>query len=394
MSDEGKKKIFKVSTLIFLIVIIVMCIYIADRQGYITIGGSHSLTLEEKEDILELNVEDNDYVTFNGKQIISLNADGIKAYSLEGEEEWSDTLSAPSPIIRQRDLYLAVTSKEGNSVWIFSDKARQGMITTDYPIIDISISESGGVAVIQQTDSSYIVSAYDETGHFIGERESYIDSDGYPVSAELSPNNKFLIISYILGSEPVLTSKIVAIDWTDENTKAVDNTKYGLSSEDNFVYEIEFISEDTWIAIGDQKITWYNLEGNAVAEKKDVYPTLIPYLNKTVDYGKSFFPMIATNSPGRSVVHREDSLIYYTDKGSESVTLNLEAAAEYMFANNKGVVVGLDGKYVGYNKLGNKVFEYKPLNSVNKVFYIPDKRKGIAISKEKVTLLGVKKGEK
>lgn len=394
MVEEGKKKAFKISTLIFLVIIIVMSIYIADRLGYITISGSHCITLEEKKEILTLNVEDNDYVTFNSKQIIVLNADGIKAYNLDGDEEWSDTLSAPNAIVKQRNNYLAVASKEGNNIWIFSDKARRGMVTTDYPIVDISISASGGIAVTQQKEEAYVVGVYDQTGKFIGQRESYIDSDGYPTSAELSPDNKFLIASYILGSKPVLTSKLIAVDWSDENIQAADNVKYGLSSEDNFIYEIEFVDDNTWIAIGDKKITWYDLEGNAIAEKKDVYPTLRPYLNQIVEYGKEFFPVVATSTPGRSVIHREDSLIYYTNKGEENVTINLKAAAQYIFANNKGVVVGLEGEYAGYNKLGNKIFEYKPLNSVNKVFYIPEYRKGIAIGKDKVTLLGIKKERK
>ncbi len=394
MTDVIKKRRFKITNSILLIIVIGICIYIAEIQGWINVYNEGQLSLVESDTILTLDAKEKAYIGVNNKQIYKITTDGIVAYDFDKQEIWSDTLSLSNIIVKQRTPYIAVGSKDGKSITLFTDKGRQAEITTTNPIIYFSVNQEGSIVTIEENEKSHIVTAYDQNGRFICNRTSFIENDGYPIVAEISPSSELLLINYIDVNEPQVVSTLIGIDMTDKQTEQLDNIKYGIKQKDNLIYAIEFINKNTWVSLGDKKTTWYDTKGNEQTTKNDLYAVFTPYIMEMSKYGDGYLPLIISEKPTQNIIHRQDQLVYLDSKGQELFNLELEEGAESFYSDASGVIYKSGGSFKGYDRLGNNIFEYRPTLDVNKVIYSTALKKGIAINKEKVILLTPKKEKK
>lgn len=391
MANKPKQERIKPTTLMLVLIIIGMLIYIGiNRFGGFSLTGN-AISLSEGKEIITLDIKDNDYIGLNNKQIIRVNRDGITAYDFDGYEIWSDTLSVNNYIVKQREPYIAVGSKEGKKISLFDAKGKVTDITCDNPIIYFSVNEKGGISVIQSLEGGNMVAAYDVNGRYLGGMVSYTSMEGYPTTVELSADNKLLIATYIKTDEPVLTSSIRAIGMQQSSEEEGEGVKYGLLEKENLIYEVEFVKDNIWVSIGDQKMTWYDLDGNEIKSVTNINSVFRPYLYKLSKYGDGFLPIISSDNPSSSIIKRKDKLTFWNAQGAKTFETDLQVPAEYLYVDDRGVVIGAGNQYVGYNKMGSQTFSYKSTVDVNKVFYLSEMRKGIAVSKEKVMLLTPKR---
>lgn len=391
MEAHLNRKARKWNDRILIIITLVIALYVGYIKGFISLGTTKLVELEVGKELLTLDIKEKSTIGINEKQIYKVTSDGITSYNFEGEEIWSDTFSMDQFVSVQRKPYIAVGSIQGKHIILFNEKGRQAEIVTANPIVYFSVTESGGIATIENENNSYTVTAYDATGKKLCWRTTFISTDGYPVVAELSPDNKLLLISYVSVDEPQVISRVIAIDVEDRETESLDNIKYGYKQTNNLVYDIEFISKNTWVSIGDKVIDWYDLEGNQKASQKDLSAVFVPYLTKMTQHGLGYFPMIITEKPTQNIVHRQDKLVYFNNIGEQTFTVDLDGGVEYFYADENGVTIQKGNVFSGYDKLGNLFFEYTARTDVNKVIYIPSMKRGIAINKEKVLLLTPKK---
>ncbi len=387
-----KKQERKWTNIILIIITIVIIGYVAYIKGWIPIGSGQSVVLQSSQELFKINSKESPFIGVNKKQVFQVTRDGIIAYELDGEECWQDTFSFNNFVVMQKEPYIAVGSKGGQSIHVFNDKGKQYEITSPYPIVYFSINEKGGVVTIANDDTSYIVSAYNELGKNLCNRTTFIRNDGYPLVAELSPDNKKLIMSYSSVDEPQVISRVYCMDVNESNDEVLDNIEYGREQNGNLVYEIEFINNDTWVSIGDKLIVWYDIEGNELGKQQNLSVVFVPYLYTMNQYGLGYIPMIISEKPTQNIVHRQDELAYFNHLGEKTVSIKLGGGAESIYADGDGVVIQLGNTFTGYDKLGNTIFEYIADTDVNKVIYVPSIKKGIAINKESVLLLTPKRG--
>lgn len=391
MESHLNKKEHKWTNIVLIILTLMIILYVAYIKGFIPIGPTKLIELEASREVVTLDIKEKSHIGLNKKQIYQITSNGITTYNFEGEEIWSDTFSMSNFVTMQREPYIAVGTKKGKNIILFNEKGRQAEVTTTYPIVYFSINEAGGLVTIENHNNSYIVTAYDDLGTRLCSRTTFISTDGYPTVAELSPDNKLLLISYVSVDEPQVVSRVVAINVRDNKTENIDNIKYGYKQTNNLVYDIEFISKDTWVSIGDKSIDWYDVEGNQKGSQSNLSPVFIPYLTKMSEYGIGYLPIILTEKPTQNIVHRQDQLVYFDGNGEQSFALELQGGVSSYYADSNGVIIQLDNVFKGYDKLGNPTFEYAATTDVSKVVYNPNLRKGIAVNKEKVLLLTSKK---
>ncbi len=391
MAKKLKGGPMKPTTLVLALITLGILIYIFGNRfmGFSLTGNI--MNLSEGKEILSLDIKENSFITLNNKQVVKINRDGIIAYDLDGYEIWSDTLSANNYVVKQREPYIAVGTKEGKQISLFDTKGKVVDITCDNTIAYFSVNEKGGISVIQNLEDGNMVAAYDVNGRYLGGMVSYTKMEGYPTNVELSPDNNLLFATYIKTDEPVLTSSIRAIAMKRESNEEGAGVKYGLIEKDNLIYEVEFIKDNIWVSTGDKKITWYDINGNEIKSIANINSVFRPYLYKRSSYGEGFLPIVSADNVASSIIHRKDKLSFWDAKGSKTFETDLQVATDYIYADSKGVIVGSGNQFLGYNKLGTQIFYYKSTIDVNKVFYLPESRKGIAVTKEKVILLTPKR---
>ena len=393
MTEVIKKHPLKLTNIILLFIFLGTFIYIAELQGWINLHNEREVTLVEKDVLITLDAKEKTYIGVNNKQIYKVTTDGITTYDFDKEEIWSDTLSLNSIIVKQRTPYIAIGSRNGKNISVFNEKGKQVEINTASPIIYFSINEKGNVVTIEENEKSHVVTSYDTDGKFICKRTSFIENDGYPIVAEVSPDGTMLLINYISYNEPQVVSTLLGINTQDKQTEQFDNIKYGIKQKDNLVYAIEFINNNTWISVGDKETTWYDLQGEEQARKEELYAVFSPQVIEKSKYGQGYLPMIVSQKPMQNIIHRQDQLLYFDVQGEETFRVELSEGAENFYWDANGVVYKSNGEFKGYDRLGNSTFTYRPTLDVSKVIYFPNLKKGIAVNKEKVILLKPKKEE-
>ena len=394
MKSHLNKRERKLTNGILIIITLVIALYVAYIKGFVSFGATRLVELEVNKELLTLDIKEKSTIGINEEQIYKVTSDGITSYNFAGEQIWADTFSMDNFVSIQRKPYIAVGNMQGKNIILFNEKGRQAEIVTANPIVYFSVNEAGGIATIENENNSYTVTAYDATGKKLCWRTTFISADGYPIVAELSPDNKLLLVSYVSVDEPQVVSSIIAIDVEDQETENLDNIKYGYKQTNNLVYDVEFISKNTWASVGDKAIDWYDLEGNQKGTQKNLSAIFVPYLTKMSEHGLGYFPMIITEKPTQNIVHRQDRLVYFNDIGEETFSVNLEGGVEYFYADENGVTLQKANVFRGYDKLGNPFFEYMATTDVSQVIYIPSLKKGIAVNKENILLLTPKKEKK
>lgn len=345
-----------------------------------------NIVLKVDKEIISFDSLKNTQIEVVGNQVVKVTQDGITAYNLEGEQLWTDTLTLDSIVIQKRGQYIAVSSKNGRQIYVFNDKGKQGQIILQNPVISFSINKNGEIAVIEQFPEGHQVSVYNARGEGIGvKRVTYTKSDGYPMTAEVSPDGSYLVVSYIDINQPKLTSCIQVMPMEKQSEEKVDQIKYGIKEQNNLVFEIEFISDTVWASIGDTGTTLYEIEeGKEVKHLPQIYPTYVPYLNSLPRSG-GYLPMVVGGMAQGTSIHNKEKLLILDLQGNIILEEAMDLPITYYCADQKGVIVGEGKLFQGYNKMGVKQFEFKATQDVQRVVYVG--QRSIAITKDKVLLL-------
>lgn len=387
MLEKKKPKISKLATLVLILLALSIGIYVLVTR-FDLVYDSSKVKLIEDHKIITLDPKENNYIQTNKDQIVHITKDGVSAYTADGQQVWADTISMTQMVVRQKEPYIAIGEKQGREIILFNDKGKQGVITTQKPIVFFSVNHRGYTAVIENGNDSHIVSMYNEEGKSVGvKRITQIKEWGFPVAAEISPDNEFLFIVYINAQQPVLTSTIVCVPTQKPKQEVLDSIAYGIEHKDSFIYAVQFMNNNEWVAIGDKVICLYNKEGKLIWEKQNLRPSYIPYLSSIVEFGSGYFPFIFSDGMNLNAIHRKDALVYFDSKGKEIFNKTFTQSVSYMYADKKGVIIGLGRDYYGFNKIGNQVFTYKATKDISKLMYLEKSNKIVAQSKDEVFLL-------
>lgn len=350
--------------------------------------------LEETETIINFKDYAKREVIFNDDQIVEITCDGLTAYNHQGEEVWSDTLNLESIVVEQKDPYFIVFSKMSRKLSVFNESGKKQDIETQNPILYASVNKKGQVAVVETIPEGHVLTTYKEDGSEGVKRGTYIESSGYPMTAEITPDGSYLLVSYMDTSKVEVTSSIKAIGMNKPTEENMDNVIYGITQEGNLVYDIEWISDKDWIALGDRQITWYTIEGEEEGKQEGLYVQQFTRLVKQLGQMRGYLPLIASKKDAQSSVHSEETLYYFNAQGEVLLEEELEGKVTYFYADGLQVVLGVGREYTGYSRLGKKNFSYRATQDIQKLVYFNKSKKAIAVTKDRVMVLRPKKQEK
>lgn len=395
-AETGKNTKKKMPQILFVVCMIGVFTYVLYQRGYIPaiamLVPGEAGTLEFARDIVEVDASKNQEFIVNEDQIIWVTEDGIKAMTIEGEEIWADTHTLDNISIAQRAPYFAVSHNGSNTVSIFDTYGKKTDVDFANPVIYFSLNKQGDLVVIESTRDGHVVSAYDEKGHSLGvKRVTYIQDVGHPTVAEISPDGKMILIAYLNTADAQITSNIIAMEIGSGEVAEADNILYGETYQNTIISEIEFINQNTWVAIGDNSMIFNAIDGSQINKISNMYYNFAPVLTQIKDWQGIHYPVISTTKPIKSTVHPVEQLMIYSQKGEEVERLALEGRATYMYADGRITIIGRDRDFTAYNRTGKKSWEYTATKDIIKMIPLNAQHQVIMISKGKVELMQVAK---
>lgn len=394
VTKKGKQE--KMPKILFITCIIVICIYVLYQRGHIPeiamLSKNESATLEFVRDIIEIDVAKNQEFIVNDNQLIWVTEDGVKSLSLDGEEIWADTHTIKNITIAQRTPYFAVSEKGGKAISVFDTHGKKADLKFANPVMYFSMNKKGDIVVIESTQDGHVISAFDQSGSSLGIKWiTYIEDVGHPTAAEISPDGTMILVSHVNTADAQIVSNLIAIEIGSGGLTKVDNVLYGEAHKNTIISEIEFVSSNTWVAVGDNTMSFNKLDGTELGKINDVYFNYVPILERLVDWQGTNYPVISSTKPIMSTVHPVETLTFYSPIGEEIESLTLEDATTYMYGDGKTAIIGSDRNFIAYNSLGKKRWEYTATKDVKKMIPLYPQQKVIMISKGKVELMQVAK---
>ena len=382
--------------ILFITCIIGIVGYVLYQRGYIprvAIGPQgENATLTHVKNIIEVDIGRNNEFIVNEDQLVWVTGDGIKALSLEGEELWADTHTMQNIAITQRMPYFAVSEKMGRTVSIFDTRGKKADIKFANPVVYFSMNKRGDIVVIEKTKDGHVVSGYDEKGNSLGvKRITYVQDAGYPTVAEISPDGKVILVSYLNTNDAQMVSNVIAIAIGGDGSAKVDSILYGTTYANTVLSEIEFINEKVWVAIGDNGISFNTLAGEEIKKVQETYSNYVSILDRLTDWQGANYAAISSTKPIRSTVHPVETLVLYSQEGEMVTEVTLDSPATYLYGDGKTIIMGNDRMFTAYNRLGKKRWEYTATKDIQKVIPLYPQQQVIMISKGMVELMQVAK---
>ncbi len=329
-------------------VIVVLAVMLVIALGYYIYFQNRTFTDIEVMETVEIDdTYSCRYYEF-GDYMLKFSEDGL-AY-LDGDKtHWNQAFEMQEPVIDICGDYVAIAEQKSNVVYIGNTKASQGKIETEYPIMDIDVSNNGTVAVISgdQSEVSHIeVIAKDGTKIAIG--QTVLSGQGCPVDLSISHDGTKLAVSYLYVGSGVIQSKVVFYNYSEVGKNEVDRFVGGFDYDKTVMTKVEFLDNNTVAVFGDDTVALYSMKQK---------PSLIAEIDiedeiQSIFYNSKYIGLVVENNsenPYRMVI--------YDVNGNKVSETEFNLSYTGIKISNKSIVIYNDTSMKVYNINGVLRFE-------------------------------------
>ena len=121
------------------------------------------------------------------------------------------------------------------------------------PISTVCVANQGTVAVLMVEDKNYFVKLYDKGGKELAGGEFFGEQGNIPVDIALSYDAQKLAVDMVDITSGTLNTTISFYNFGSVGQNEIDNNVGTYTYEDIFIPEIEYVSKDRMIALGNSK---------------------------------------------------------------------------------------------------------------------------------------------
>ena len=326
---KNKKAIY-----IFLICIIVVgCIglYVFRRYEDNKVYSEYEVTYTKE---VDKSVECKYYKYASG--VLCYTDDGM-SYIKNGKEIWNHAYEMKNPVIDICGDYVAVGNFKSNQIHLYDIEGDDVTIATEYSLVNVEVSEQGIVAAVLEDEEANYFQVTDKDGENLVTGRTVLKGNGYPMDFSLSQDGTKMVVSYIYVSGGVSESKVLFYNFSEIGQNATDRMVGGFNQYTSTVVpEVEFVNNNTAVAIGDNMFTIYKMKE-------------IPSLLKEVEYEDRI----------KSVFFSEKyiGLVFESDDSQTAYTLKV-----YDLTGENLYTTQIDGDYTELQFAGDCVLKYNDVS--------------------------------
>ena len=190
------------------------------------------------------------FVDFQGN-ILKYSNDGASYTKHNNEMIWNQTYEMSNPTVDICGNYVVIYDKKGKGIYILNKNGLLQEIETNYPITQVSIAGQGTIAVLMDNQSKGLLNLYDKEGNLLVNGAIHGEKGGYPVAIALSDDAIKLGVSMLDIKEGVVDSTLAFYNFGAVGENAIDHIVSVTTYDDMFISELDFVSQDCMLAIGD-----------------------------------------------------------------------------------------------------------------------------------------------
>ena len=197
-----------------------------------------------------------EFATFQ-KKILKYSNDGAFLTEHNNEVLWNQAYEMSRPKVDMCGDYLTIYDKGGKNIYIFTKAGLVKAIETRLPITQVSIAAQGTIAVLTDNQAMGILTLYDKTGTELVNGAIHGEKGGYPIAIALSDDAIKLAVSILDVSGGSVKTTLAFYNFGTVGENAIDHIVSANTYDDLLIPELDFVSKDCMLAVGDSEILVY-----------------------------------------------------------------------------------------------------------------------------------------
>ncbi len=223
--------------------------------------------------------------------ILKYSNDGIVYMDGENEAIWNQSFEMATPQLAMCEDYLTVYDKGGTNLYIMTAEGMVKQLEMTKPIQTACIARQGTVAVLMKEGETAYVRLFDKDGEVLANGEYFREQGGFPVDIAFSYDAKKLALNMIDINGGNIKSTITFYNFGSVGQNEIDNNVGLYSYSDMLIPEIEYVSDDRMVALGDNELIIF--EGSQKPEVAE--EILIEKEMETVFYNEKYIGVVWNN---------------------------------------------------------------------------------------------------
>lgn len=194
-----------------------------------------------------------------GNGYIRYSNDGIAYFDKSGTPIWNQTYEINRAQVKVCGDYIAVGDISGHNIFIFNKTGLQGTIDAALTITEIDVASQGVVAVALEDGNTNYINMYDVLGTKLLTVKTMLQSDGYPLAMALSNDGTKLAVAYVSIGGEKLETKLTFYNFSEVGQNYTERVVGGFNQEEKLIGRVDFVDNDTVLAVGEDSIQIYNI---------------------------------------------------------------------------------------------------------------------------------------
>ena len=340
----NKKKITYLIIVILIILFVIVMGILYDNNSNLRDFMDKYIFLKEKyeNNLPQIAISSsNDINVYAYKEnILVLKNNLLTAYNSNGKEEYTLEIEISNPIFETAGNYLCIGEKNGEKLYVISDKNIVWQKDLEGNILDIALNTNGYVAVATTgTIHKTIVQTFDNNG----KEQFYVYlSSTYVIDMSVSQDSKYLAIAETNFSGILIQSNIKIISIEDAKNENSDFINYTQTNKNgDLISKIKYQTKDELTCVYDNHIEVIKDKNSTNISDLQQDETLFVDLNnkiiKIIKKDSHVYLQIIDNSKTDDIKEYEINEPKEIYTSSNAIAVNL--GSEVLFFNNSGWLI-------------------------------------------------------
>ena len=336
------------------------------------------------EDLPEIEISSlkNTSVFAYSKYIAVLHQNVLTLYDSSANKEQTLDIEISTPLFATNGNYLCIGEKEGNRVYLISNKNIIWQKEIEGNITDINVNKNGYVSiVISGTSFKSIVQTYDSSGNELFKK--YLAKTNV-IDTDISNDNKYLAFAEVNFSGILVQSniKVISIEDAIQNAEEAEAIKYThITPADNLIINIQYNNKNELVCMYDSHIDLFKEGQNTELVNFNSEKVLFADINLS-----SKFVKIIEKSTG--IFNSEIELQIINDSNTQNInTYKIDNNPRELYVADNMLAVNLGTSAIFINNNGWLVKKYHSSEEIQDIV-LCDNIAGI-ICKKKVKVVSL-----
>ena len=294
-----------------------------------------------------------------GENMVSYSKDGASCVDIKVNKVWNQTYEMQKPIVGFTSDSIAIADYNGRSIYVMDSQNILGTISTNMPVKNVAVSESGIVAAVLEDGNTTWIYVYDAKGNVLVYSKTKMSNSGYPIAVALSPDATLMAVSYLYVDSGVMRSGIGFYNFGAVGQNELHNYVSGFNYTDSVVPYVKFLNNEIAVAVADDRIMFYKGDQKPAVLSE----TLLSEQILSVYTGKEYVGLVYENKDGVTKYYMD----LYNIEGEKEDTLEFDCEYTDIVITEKTILIYNKNEWNVYTIGGRMKFSGTYENNIRKI---------------------------